>query len=443
MYTDLNKKPIYDNTEIGFAMDYFSPITKQRLASSLASEVRKKVSYNGVYKYKGECDGSAMRLYPNFFGGFKMNTVESGLMPYNEGLNCMLKTMNFIGNNGFTTEKCKARIRIRINGQELGAPTMEHMNVAKFVINMNEKQSLKFWNEHGPDRFRQHSVKYIFHRNAFASGMSMSMFESADSKSMVYPVSKYFGINFDALKNGYAEIKYVGGKNYHTRKQNAVDIVNDAIETAFESMKNPAFTESERITMREVIREQKSVIDGIKTYENFIRKYPLFNVYVDLKSDAQIIRQKYPQIREKLFELLVYGNARSGQLNYDSKMHRFQMRDTTLRNAFAISGIDFFESKIEGDMTDCGFFMCEIRNSVIRNSTIYGGNSMRGSAVFECKFEEDDADMRGTYIDNPPDKVIRGKITESVVRRGVVSMSAEVDAATEMVEAAILAMLGK
>ena len=443
MYTDLAKKPIYDRTKIGFSADFFSPIKRERIATKLSESLRRKVVYSDVYKTGVEPTDTVFKLYPNFFGGFKMNTIETGAMPYNEGLNVLLKTMNIIDELGFTSKKCKMKIRVWHDGTDLGCSTMEHLNITKFMLNINEAEILGFWKQFNSERVWQSSLKYVYPKNVFMTDIGPSMLENASTTSMKYPSSKFFGVGFDNITKGYVELRYVSGQNYQRKKMQIAQLLNSAIENVHESLSKRGYNDIEYNKMSKIVSDQREMVDGMKTYENFRTKYPLISLYCDLKNNDEILVQRFPEIRDRLFDLVVYGNMKAGKVNLDSSNGRLQVRESYIHDGFAINGIDFFNCKIEGDFNNCGFQSCLIRGSSVRNSSLYSNNEVRGTAMFECSFIGGSNTLIEAYVDNSNDKPIEADIRESVIRRGVITMNSDVDDATEIIEARILALSDK
>lgn len=435
MYTDLSKKPIYDNTKIGFSADFFSPIKRERIASKLSEALRRRVLYSDVYKAGGDSTDKTFKLFPNFYGGFKMNTLETGLMPYNEGLNVILKAMNAIDEMGFTTQKCKMKIRVWHDATPIGGLAMEHLNIPRFMLNLNEASILDFWKKNGSNRVWQSSLRYVYPKNVFMTDIGPALFENASMTSMRYPSSKFFGVGFDNVMNGYVELRYVGGQHYQRRKQQIVDLVNNVVETVHESLIPRAYSEEEYNKVSNIVSVQRDVVESMKTYESFREKYPLISLYVDLRNNEEIVTQRFGDMRDKLFDLVVYGNMKAGSVNLDTARGRMQVRESYIHDGFSISGVDFFLSKVEGDFDDCAFQSCSIRGSSVRNSALHSDNMVRSSAMFECAFIGGSNVVMSSYIDNGADKPIEADIRESVIRRGVVTMNSTVDDSTEMIEA--------
>jgi hypothetical protein len=346
--------------------------------------------------------------------------------------------MNAIDEIGFTTRKCKMKIRVWHDATPLGGLSMEHLNVPRFMLNINEAEILSFWKKFDSDRVWQSSLKYVYPKNVFMTSLGPALFENATMTSMKYPSSKFFGVGFENVKNGYVELRYVSGQNYQRRKSQIVDLVNSTVENVHESLMPRGYSDDEYNKMAQIVSKQREIVESMKTYESFKERYPLITPYVDLHGHQEVLVQRFPDMRDKLFDLVIYGNVKAGKVNLDTARGKIQVRECYLHNGFSINGIEFFDSKLEGDFDNCGFQSCVISNSVMRNSSLYDSNRVKSSAMFECAFIGSDNELNGAYVDNGADKPIEADIRESVVRRGVVTMNSTVDDKTEMIETKIL-----
>ena len=439
MYNDLNKRPIYDNTQIGLTLEFFSPINRKRLASVLSKITRKKVEYSNGYTVSESSSPNVLKLFPNFFGGYRMNKIQSGMMPYSEGISTALKIMNFINEYGFTNYKCKMGVDLRMNSNQLGVEHVQKINIFKFMLNIDEGTILEYWNKDNKEHVYKNSIAYIYPKNTFLSEIDLDITEKLSRYEFTFPQSKYFGLNFDKISEGVLNVRYVGGKDYQQKKLKVVELINDIIEkTHFVLKYNNMYSDTEKSKIARIMKEQRQIVLSLKNYNNFLENYSNLELYVDLKQDTEFIKSiKYHEMRSKIFELLVYGGINRGVINFDSDRSVFQIKNTRIREGFMLEGIEFYNSYIEGDLKNCKFYSCEIKNSKIDNSTFFSDNVIRYSAITECAFHGVKNKMRGVYIKNSPELLIEADIENSVIRAGTISQNSFVDDETEVVEARI------
>jgi hypothetical protein len=95
--------------------------------------------------------------------------------------------------------------------------------------------------------------------------------------------------------------------------------------------------------------------------------------------------------------------------------------------------VEFFECKIEGDVTNCLFENCIIRNSKLSECTIYSNNLIKFSKLIDCDYSGGANEVVSSYLDNNNDKMINAELRECLVNRGIVSLESKVDKSTKFV----------
>lgn len=434
MYTDLNMRPIFDNVSMGFSFEFFSPLSKKQLASKLSAATRKKIVYSYMYPKSDSVAENTVKLYPNFFGGFKMNKIKTAIMPYSESIQTALNIMNFIDEYGHTNYKCRMDMDIQMDSEKLEIDKVSRINVLKLMLNIDEGSILEYWNRDNPERAYKNSISYIYPKNVFLSEIDSTIIEKLSRYEFRFPKSKYFGLDLDRISENLINVRYVSGKHYQKKKDKVVSLVNDIVEKVYYTLKyNNEFSDSENTKMVRTMKEQRNVIMSLKTYENFKINYPDINIYVDLKQNDEYLKSiKYNDIKQKIFELMVYGGIDRGEINFDSDRGAIQIKNTRVKNGFFLEGVEFYDSYIEGDIKNCKFYMCEIRNSKLDDCTFFNSNNIKYSYINECAFHGVDNKIRGSYVKNSPELLIEADIQSSVIRSGTLSSNAVVDADTEI-----------
>jgi hypothetical protein len=438
MYNDINKKRIYDNVRLGFEFEFFSPIKREQLSEMLETHLNKKVIWTNEYHSDIPVTENEFKLEPDFSGGFKMNELITGVMPYDEAIHIMYKMMNFIDENGFTTDRTGLHINISFNEFDLGLnEKIQNLNVFKYVLSLNEAKIFEMWPSAKSriQKVYKNSVSNIYPKNKFISETSMNYAKPESPLEYNYPHSKYFGLNFEKLSKGYLEVRYAGGTDYQLRRADATALINYVAESLVETLNsNSSYTIEERKKISDMMKIQKDVVTSLKTYEKFANAYPKIELYVDLKNDPRIIESNYQNIRESLFDLIVFGGMDKGMINYDTETERVQLKDSSIKEGFGVKGIDFINCSIEAEVTDCMLYACKVRSSHLSGCKIFTENDIRYCHLEDCIFERtgnNRVDM--SYIKCIPDTVIHAKLNECVVRSGIISLDSEVDRKTEII----------
>lgn len=438
MYKDLSKKQLFDNLNIGFEFEFFSPISRKELSEKLEKTLNKKVIWTDEYHSDLPVSQNEFKLEPDFSGGFKMNELITGVLPYNEAIHVMYKVMNFIDENGFTTERTGLHINLSMNEFDMGiSERLVTLNVFKYLLNLNEERIFEMWPSAKSriQKIYKSPVTNLYPKNKFLAETSLTYSKPGSPMDFNYPHSKYFGLNFQKLTEGYLEIRYAGGAEYQLRRVDATNLINYIAESLYTTLKsNNEYTLEEKKKVSDVFKKQKEIVTSIKTYEGFTKNYPDIELYTDLMNDPRILEANYINMREHLFNLITYGKMNKGMVNYDTQTKRVQVKDSIIKEGFGLTGLDFINCTIEAEIRDCLLYDCKVRSSHITECRIITDNDIRYCHLDDCMFERGGNNRIDlSYIKSSPDCVIYAKLNECIVRSGTISLDSEVDSKTEII----------
>lgn len=431
---------IANKVYIGLEFEFFSSLNRKKLAQIFSKNLRKKVK--PIYKYhSGTSVGKdTFKLEPDFSGGFKMNELVTGPLQYYEAINIMYKVYNLIEEYGYTNQRSGVHLNISFKEFDLNLKyRLSELNKLKFILNLNEEKIFQMWPEakNKLQKLHKNSISLIFPKNNFVSDLHLEDLNNITRHAFTVPESKHFGINLAKIHSGYLEIRYIGGKNYHQKKDESRQLIDHIISTLYNTLKhNYEYTHSEvNIIKNELIR-QKQLVTSLKEYDNFVESYPNLQLLVDLKSDPNIVRQYYHMIREQIFYLIGYGQLKAGFINYDSLKDLVQVKDARIKNGFFLSNIEFFNCHVEGEFNECSFNMCAIRSSKLNNCKFLTNNDVRYSHIHNCNFYAPGNYIKQTYIFNSrkSNTIIRADLINCILRKGIVSMDSTIDSKTEYID---------
>lgn len=437
MYKDLNKKSLYDNLNIGFEFEFFSPISREELSEKLEKVLHKKIIWTDDYHSDLPVSQNEFKLEPDFSGGFKMNELITGVMPYDEAIHVMYKVMNFIDEHGFTTERTGFHINISMNEFDMGlSEKLSSLNVFKYILNLDEEKIFEMWPSAKSriQKIYKSPVSNIYPKNRFVAETSIAYAKPGNPADFNYPQSKYFGINFEKLAKGYLEVRYAGGAEYQVRRADATGLINYIAESLWNTLKNNHnYTIDETKKVSDILKKQKSTINSVKSYESFKTAFPEIELYIDLKNDPRIIESNYLNIREKLFDLIIYGKVQKGQVNYDTQTKRTQVKDSIIKEGFGLSGLDFINCTIEAELTDCMLIHSKVRSSHLTECRIISDNDIRYCHLEDCLFERGGSNRIDlSYVKSSPECVIYANLNECIIRSGTIALESVVDSKTEI-----------
>lgn len=436
MYNDLAKRNIFENVKLAFELEFFSPIKRPELAQIFEKGIGRQVIASDQYKSGIEVNERQFKLEADFSGGFKMNELATASLPYSEAVNVLFRAMNLIAENGFTTDRCGLHIKLSFNNKDLGLRyTLENLNTLKFILNLDEQKIYQMWPSalNKTQKPYRGSVNFILPKNKFIAETGLSYKPSPADFQI--PHSKYFGLNFEKLSEGYLAIHYAGGKGYEARKTQAVELINYLAELAYSTLeRNNEYTLSEKSQISSILENQKQMLLSVKTPQNFRSAHPNVFLYVDLLADLPIVEANFENVKERLFDLVSYGNLKSGIVNYDTNTHRVQIKDAKIKEGFGITGVDLINCVIEGEIKDCFLYGCKVKSSLIKECTIYSNNEIRHSILKNCAFHGGGENLiAGSYLDIKPEYPIHAELKECIVKSGTLAYNCVADRSTEFI----------
>jgi hypothetical protein len=436
MYNDLSKSHIFENVKLGFEFEFFSPIDRAQLAKIFEESLGRSVLPSNQYKSSIQVTESQFKLEADFSGGFKMHELVTAPLPYSEAVNVLFRAMNIIAENGFTTDRCGLHINLSIDEKLAGLNTpIENLNTLKFILNLDESLIYGLWPNalNKTQKPYKGSVNFIYPKNKFIAETSLSY--KPDPTQFKIPQSKYFGLNFSKLVEGYLEIRYAGGKDYQAKKSEAVQLINYLTELVHETLsKNSEYSLNEKQQIAKILEKQKAILLSLKSPQSFRTAHPNINLFVDLHADMQIIEANFANLKDQLFDLIAFGNVKSGVVNYDTQTRRIQLKDSKIKEGFGIEGLDLFNCIIEGEVSNSMLYGCKVKSSLIKDSLIYTNNEIRHSLLKGCSFQRDGVNLiAGSYLDIKPEHPIFAELRECIVRSGTLSYNSIADSKTEFI----------
>jgi len=436
MYNDLSKRHIFENANLGFEFEFFSPVSRENLAAIFEKALGRQVVWSNSYKSGTPVTESQFKLEADFSGGFKMHEFVTAPLPYAEAVNVLFRSMNVIAENGFTSDRCGLHINLSFDKKTTNLPvSLENLNVLKFILNLDEAKIYDLWPSalNKTQKPYKGSVNFIYPKNRFIAETALHV--KPDPTQFNVPQSKYFGLNFSKLAEGYLEIRYAGGTDYQNKKSQAVELINYLTElthTVLENNSDYSLTEKQQIS--KILEKQKATLLAVKSPQNLRTSYPNISLYVDLRADQPIVESNFANLKDALFDMIAFGNLKSGVVNYDTATKRIQIKDAKLKEGFGISGVDLFNCVIEGEVSNCLLYGCRVKSSLISESVIHTNNEIRHSLLKNCSFQRDGVNLiAGSYLDIKPEHPIFAELKECIVRSGTLSYNSIADSKTEFV----------
>lgn len=426
--THFDKLNALSSSVIGFEFEFFTNELKGKTAESLGKLLNKKVVVSEKYHSNVPVDGNNFKLEPDYSGGSKMVEFITGPLPYNEAIPIMIKTLQWIDQNGWTNDRCAFQFSVSFDKfrPEI-KEKLENLDKLKFVLGLDEGRIYQKFGNRTKNVYAK-SIKRVVPRNRFAMLENIS---SIDPKMFKVPEDKYYGVNFTKLDKGYLEFRYLGNRDYQKKIEDIREVIDYVILYLFDivSHRMSGYTKEDLAKLQTMMNEYSKVVRSFSNPEFFFRNYPDFHIFVDLKGFDENIKTYFPVIKDKIFDLIVEANITSGYFNYDTTTGRYQLKEARSRGAFLIEGLDLILCDIKnGVIKNCNIYSCDIKKSSIEDSNLAGDNTITSSKL-KSSIAEFTNELKDCFIDCE-NKNINCKIEGGVFRAGTLGENAEVSKET-------------
>lgn len=437
----LNKNEILNSALIGFEFEFFSNKKFPTVAAEMSSLLGKKVTAAYKTNSKGEkvpgahtdvnVDYNNYKLEHDFSGGRAMMELVTGPTPFFEAKIILAKVLNWIKQNGKTNDR--AGIHINISFNRFTTPNnnidISALDVLKLILTFNED----FIFERFPNRRNNvfaRSIDYVFPNNLFSFNDNI---KTINRSSFTVPNEKYFGFNFSKLANGYLEMRYLGGKDYEDKVVEILECMDYAALTIYDCLANGAYTEENLTRLKGRLAEHKKFINGMLNHKLFSVFYKDIEVYVDLKNTDQLLSTYWDEYRNVLFDLIYKNGLKSGHVNLDIDLHRYQVKDGVFKKPWRLKLYDLVDCRLKNSIIDqCTLIGCKISSSQLSFCEVVLDNSIDDSKIKSCYIKTLDNRFSNCYIDNMPHNV-KGEIVNCIIRSGGISDLTLVDDKTTVV----------
>lgn len=422
---------------VGFEFEFFTNFSRQETARLLSEELQPKVvmGKGKVFDAKSKLNGSSkptsnlFRLIPDFSGGSKMKELVTGPIPYQESRIILRKVLRWIEDNGWTTEKCGLHINISFDEFYIKlACKLSHLDKLKFILSYDEGMIFKAFPNRENNIYAR-GIKQIFPVNRF---MTFDEVKGISKDLYLTPNTKYYSVNFDKIKNNYLEFRSIGGEGYEKKVDDILNILEYNAITLFDCLNSPSYNEDNLHTLNKILSEHKKTAGAFNSPEMFMLKFPKIKLFVDLKGDMEIIKQYFHLLRDKIFDIIIFGGVDTALINYDSDIARVQVKGAKFHDSFLIRDLDLVNCNASGILEDCNLWNCKISKAHLENCSLEVANSVSDSKITKTNMGSRTV-IDNCYIENGS-KSIDGKITNSIIRTGQISNTAKIDENTEIIK---------
>lgn len=437
----LGRSAILGSSQIGFEFEFFCRLGAKRAAKSLSEFLGKKV----VTAYKEGPKGKKIKgahtevpvsydsykIEHDFSGGFNMLELVTGPTPFFEAKVILAKVLNWIKANGRTNDR--SGLHINISFDKFKTPDthidMTALDPLKLILSFDEDRIFNEFPKRKDNVFAS-SIDFVLPINMFTFNENI---KNVNRSSFITPNEKYFGFNFLKVPQGYIEMRYIGGKDYEDRIESILEVMDYTVLCLYDCLQKPSYTDSDAMKLRERLVNHKKFVNGISSHRVFRTMNPKIAIMVDLKQDDQVLMTYWNEMRSVIFDLTYINGMKSGMVNLDTDMHRYQIKDAVFEKPWKLSSYDIVDTKIKGSIIEnCVLIACKIRDSQLFYCDMHTDNSVLDSKIKSCGIKNLHNKFVNCYIDNAPHNV-KGTVERCIIRSGGLSQMSTVDDKTKLI----------
>lgn len=436
---------VQESAKIGIEFEFYSSMDIYKTGKELAKFIKKRIVIpmsmstindpKPLYHSPVTPTSDIFKLEPDYSGGNNMCELVTGPMEYREARNIIIKTFEWIQNNGYTNERCSIHLNLSINGNKIHTTyDIKNLVIPKFILTFDEKKIYKVFPKRENSVYAR-SIKNIRLNNVLFYSPSLEEFSRAtlkmpSSSTGTSNDEKYYGVNFLKANNNYLEYRYLGGQDYEKKGKDILDLLNYFILHLFDTLNFTGYTDKEKADFKRMIDLDKQLYEGFIKYAKFKKLFPEIKVTADMNDDPQVLETMWVNIREKLYDLIVTGGMRKGNFNYDTEIGRYQLKDTKLTNC-KVADVEFIKCKVEGIIERSWFFDCDISNARLLKCSLTKGNVLKFSKASDCELYTYNS-CEDCYIESNH-QVINCEVIRGVIRNGEIGKLAKVSKETLIV----------
>lgn len=433
---ELKKQKALGACRIGFEFEFFTNYDRQEAAKQLSKALEPKIvlGRGKVIDKKSKMGASSkptanlFRIIPDFSGGYKMKELVTGPLPYIEARMVLVRVLNWIQENGWTTEKCGLHINISFDEFYVKlACKLSHLDKLKFILSYDESEIFKYFPNRENNIYAR-GIKQVYPVNKF---MVFDNIKGISKDMYLTPNTKYYSVNFDKVKNNYLEFRAIGGAGYEKKPDEILNILEYNALTLFKCLDAPGYDEDNLNTLNKILSDHKNSVGAFTNVDMFFLKYPDIKLFIDLKGDREILKSYFHILKDKLFDLILFGGATKALVNYDTEISRVQIKDATFKDSFLIRDVDLVNCNVSGIIENCNLWSCKVEKSHLENCDLLVSNKVYDSKITKTEMGPKTL-IDNCYIENGS-RTINGTVKNSIIRSGQISDMVKMDDNTEVI----------
>jgi len=392
---------------IGYEYEFYCDMKPRALSNSL----KKHLGYTIVYFEDDKSNDAILAKKNGKFvltidksGGIEMYELITPPLEYQVGKKFLQDMNAWLEDFGVTTKHSGLHINI-------GIPDMK-IDPFKFILSFDEERIYKAF-PHRRNNLYCNSIKSIFPKELHFP------FLPEYKLNYSYPLTKYFGVNFEKISKNYLEYRYLGGENYHKRTKSILNLIEYFIEHLFSINGVKHLTQSDKYEFARLIEPAKVLKDKISSYERFIQSFPKVTISANLDTKPNAVKAIWSTIQKLLFDTILRNKFKGEYLiNYNSDYSTLEFANAS--NPIVgiyLKNIIFYNCELSGVLSHCIIHECELKNAAAYFSKL-NQCELTDSKIFNST--STNCTYNNVYVSNPEtDNYISGQFNEGVIAQAI------------------------
>ena len=366
----INTYEILKNAVIGFEFEFYTKYALVKLTEIINSELNPvKIEVFRKYHSPFVPTADVWKLEPDLSGGENMVELVTGPMPYHIAVMRLAKVLAFLQKHAFTTNQCSVHVNISYNKES--GKSIQNLSVLKMVMSTDEDKIYALFPVRRSNLYAR-SIKNILPLEG------ATWIENTDiiEKNLKLPQTKYFGINFSKMNKGLLEFRYIGGKDYHTRTNDILFLVDRFCLDTWNSINVP-LTETEFKALKKSLEDQWKLYSHVLNYDTFLSEMPTVVIEIGRELDYELVKASWDQLRWYVYDLLKASKTiKINKLNWDVNKNVLEVVDGDIDLFYPVENINFINCTIENGtignsiILDCNIKKCDIATSIVHDSDL-------------------------------------------------------------------------
>lgn len=298
--------------------------------------------------------------------------------------------------------------------------TLSHLNVPKMVLRLDEQFMHSRFPEGASSPFSM-SIKRIVPMGNFIN--ASEIISNIDNLFQM-PIAEYYGIDFTNYTNGTITSNYICG-NYSSKPEDVQEVFEYLILTTYQVLNESEYTQKEIEELQSLTEEYLNLRNLYYNSDKFLKEYKDVKLSVDLKSESEVIKAQWHQLRDPLFKLIFESGFKKGKFNWDSERGTYQIKEADLRGT-KITGLDVLKCDITGSILEnVHLWNNKIQNSRVKNATAVSKNDLQESYMENTRIDRNNK-VSKSYIRNNGE-IINCSVDDSIIFNAGIGKSAKLE----------------